>query len=312
MRIGIITDSTCDLSKHYLDEHNVHILPISIFYEDRTFIDNRDPVQTQLFANKMAKEALNCESAPFSKEQITDLFLEKLVLDFDYVICVTVSASRSLIFENAKAASFAILNQYRAIRQQAGVQGPFQIRVMDSQQLFTGQAAVVAEAIHMLSKGHNPMKIMEAITNAANFTQAYLVPLNLERLRFQARKKGDNSVGLMSYMLGSALDIKPIIRSFRGNTQPVGKVRGFEAGVERVFELAREHITRGLMCQHLCISYGGPSENITKMPGFKNLAAVAKTRGVTILLSEMSATAIVNIGPGSLGIGFVSEHEIDI
>ncbi len=312
MRIGIITDSTCDLSKEYLDSHNVHILPISIFYNNHTFIDTRDPQTTHAFTNQMAKEEINCESAPYSKQQITDLFLEKLVLDFDYVICVTVSSSRSMIFENARDASFAILSQYRNIRQNAGVPGPFQIRVLDSQQLFTGQAAVVAEAINALSKGYNPMKIMEATTLAANSTQAFLVPANLDRLRFQARKKGDNSVGLMSYMLGSALDIKPIIKSYRGDTQPVGKVRGFEAGVERVFDMAREHITRGLLCPNLCISYGGPRELITKMPGFKNLTSVAKTRGVNILISEMSATAVVNIGAGALGIGFVSNHDISI
>ena len=202
------------------------------------------------------------------------------------------------------------MNQYRGIRQKAGIEGPFQVRVIDSQQLFAGQAAVVAEAANCLAKGLSPMKIIESISNAAHFAQAYLVPSNLERLRFQARKKRDKSVSFMSYMLGSALDIKPIIRSQRGETNPIGKVRGFEAGVQKVFEHACLHISKGLISPNLCISYGGNPLEITKLPGYSKLLNVAKSKGVNVLLSEMSATAIVNVGPNSLGLGFVSEHDI--
>ena len=310
MRVGIITDSTCDLSREYLDKHNINILPISIIFNEKTFLDDRNTEATHKFRKRMEKESLNCESSPFTKEQITNLFLEKLVIDYDYIICITVSGTRSLIYENARAASFDILNQYREIRKKAGIRGSFKVVVIDSQQLFTGQAAVVAEAAYRLSRGMSPLEVIEATSNASNFAKTYLVPASLERLRFQARKKGDRSVSFMSYLLGSALDIKPIIKSEKGETNPIGKVRGFEAGVEKVFEYACKHISKGLMCDNLCISYGGNISEITNFPGYKKLADVAKSKGVIILLSEMSATAIVNIGPNSLGVGFVSKHEI--
>ena len=38
------------------------------------------------------------------------------------------------------AASFAILNEYRPIRQAAGHNSPFALRVLDSQNLFAAQA----------------------------------------------------------------------------------------------------------------------------------------------------------------------------
>ena len=41
-------------------------------------------------------------------------------------------------------------------------------------------------------------------------------------------------------MLGSALDIKPLLRCFRGETGPVGKVRGFEQGAQTLFEYAAD------------------------------------------------------------------------
>lgn len=309
MRIGIVTDSTCDLSPEYLISNNIIILPITIKYGNEVFIDTRDEKSTRNFTDEMFQKSLDCESAPFSQEEIKNLFLKKLVLDYDYVICVTVSSSRSLIYENAKLASLSILNEYREIREKAGIKGAFNIRVIDSQQLFTGQAAVVAEAINILNKGGNALQTVEGIIKTANYTQAFLVPSNLNRLRFQARKKGDNSVSLMGYMIGSALDIKPIIRSFRGKTEPVVKVKGFESGVEKVFNLAQRQIVKGLMSKHVCISYGGNIQDIKRMPGFENLYTKAREYGIRILISEMSATAIVNIGPGSLGLAFVSQYD---
>ncbi len=61
----------------------------------------------------------------------------------------------------------------------------------------------------------------------ANHSYGYMLPRDLYYLRARAKKKNDRSVSLFTAMLGSALDIKPILRCFRGETGPVGKVRGF-------------------------------------------------------------------------------------
>lgn len=309
MRIGIVTDSCCDLPRSLIDEHGIVILPITIHGEDEHFIDNRNPAATLAFYERVNRGDGNYTSAPLSVEEIRSLFLDKLVVEFDYVFCVTVMASRSKINENATHASLGILNSYKPIRAAAGVSGPFSLRVFDSCSLFPGQGLVVAEVARLIREERSTLDIIRHIEKLQQYTQAFLIPENLNQLRNQARRKGDKSVGLASYLLGSALDIKPIIRGFHGTTEPVGRIRGFETGVEKLFDTACEHIERGLLAPTVCVSYCGDPARVRDMPGWSRLVDACAAQGLALHLSEMSTTAAVNIGTGGLAVAFASERE---
>ncbi|WP_283151081.1 DegV family protein [Silvimonas soli] len=311
MRIGIVTDSCCDLPRSFLDEHGIVILPITIHGSDgQTFLDSRDPQATQAFyRDRLTGGATGFESSPFSTDEIRKLFLDKLVVEFDYVFCLTVMSSRSRIHEYATQASLSILNSYKPIRESAGVTGPFSLRVFDSNNLFTGQGLMVAEVARMAAAESSTLEIIRHIERLQKTTQAFLIPENLGQLRTQARRKGDKSVGLMSYMMGSALDIKPVVRGFQGDTQPVGRVRGFEAGVQKLFDLAVTHIESGLDAPTICVSYGGDPARVAALPGFSRLEKVARQHEVRVLVCEMSLTAGVNIGTGGVSVAFASPRE---
>lgn len=311
MRIGIVTDSSCDLPRSFLDQHRIVIMPIAIQGPGGEFIDRRDPAATLAFYQEIDQSGdADFTSRPFSPDEIRELFLGRLVLEFDYVFCITTMKSRSLIFENATHASLRILNDYRPIRETAGVKAPFSLRVFDSNQLFTGQGLIVSEVARMATADSSSLDIIRQIERLTLHTQAFLVPSSLAQLRKQARKRGDKSVGFMAYALGSALDIKPIIRAFRGDTHPVGKVRGFEAGCDRLFAAAILQMREGrLLADTVCVSYGGDPAVAERMPGYQALLAEAAQHGVTVHLSEMGTAAGVNIGIGGLSVAFASEHE---
>lgn len=313
MRIGIVTDSCCDLPRPFLDEHNIVILPITIQGSGATFIDNRDPAATQAFFERQSVAGVgDFESVPYSSDQIRELFLSRLVVEFDYVFCLTVMGSRSQIHQNALQASLAILNNYRPIREQSGLTKPFSLRVFDSQNLFPGQGLIVAEVARLVATGATSSDVIRHIEALTRTTQAFLIPADLSQLRHQARRKGDKSVGLLSYALGSALDIKPIVRGYRGETGPVGRVRGFETGVDKLFDVATEQIRQGLTAPTVCVSYGGDPAVVAAMPTFQKMRLAAKQHDVSIHLSEMSTTAAVNIGAGGVSVAFASEREASV
>jgi DegV family protein with EDD domain len=312
MRIGIVTDSACDLPKQFIQEHNIVIMPISIRSGDALLTDRRDPVETlEFYQQHLADPANTHESIPFSAQQIEELFLSRLITDFDYVFCITVSSTRSKIHENAMQASFKILNKYKELRKLANIPGPFMLRVVDSKNFFTGQGVMVAEAAEMVKRNANTMEIYQRLEQLTATTYAYLMPAELSHLRSNAKKKGDNSVSFVSYALGTALDIKPILLGHNGETGPVEKVRGFNNGVERLFKTAVAEIERGLKCNIVCLSYGGDPDEIMALPGYENLKIAAGKKGITVLRAVMSTTAAVNVGPGGLSIAFASDpHDI--
>lgn len=308
MRIGVVADATCDLPPEFYRDYGIDLLPISIRLGDEQLVDLRDPELTlKFYTEQLAAKGLDAETLPYSAEQIREKFLDRIVLDYDYVFCVTVMSGRSPIFENATKASFAILNDYKAVRAKAGVAGPFALRVVDSRTMFCGTGVLVAEAAKMARSGAQPNDIRKRLDELRDHVCGYMVPGDLYYIRTRGAKKGEKSVGFMSYAIGTALDIKPVILCYRGETQPVAKIRSYERAVERLFRHVAHQIERGIDTRHVCISYGGDPAQIPTLPGYESLARVAAERGIELLPSVMSATAAVNAGARCVAVAFGGE-----
>ena len=308
MRIGLGVDSACDLPGDYLRQHGVTLLPVTVHIGEDSLTDMRDETATlQFLQTHIAERGADAETSPFTVQQITELFLGKLVKDYDHVFCLTTSKTRSPIYENATQASFAILNEYRPIRHAAGHDTPFALRVIDSQNVFAGQGVTAVEAARLIEGGEGVAKIRARLENLALHTHAYLIAPDLHYLRARTRKRGDRSVSLISATLGSALDIKPILHCNRGETGPVAKVKGLDAAARRLFDFATERVRQGLMTPTMCLSYGGELAEMRAMPGYEELRSTCREQNIEFFEAVMGLTGMVNVGKGTLVVGFAAE-----
>ena len=308
MRIGLVVDSACDLPLAYLQRHEITVLPITVRIGDAVLADHRDEQATlQFLDTQIAEHGAEAETMPFTVQQIQDLFLQKLVIDYDYVFCMTITSSRSPIHDNAMQASFAILNDYRPVRAAAGHDTPFALRVVDTQNLFAAQGITAVEAVRLRAAGEGAPKIRARLEHLALHTQGYLVPRDLYYLRNRARTKGDRSVSLLSAALGSALDIKPVLHCNRGETAPAAKIKGFDLAVQKLFDFTVKRIESGLMTPTLCLSYGGELSEMRALPGYENLRLACIAHNIELFESVMSLTGMVNVGKGALVVGFAAE-----
>lgn len=307
MRFGLVLDATCDLPRQFIDDHQITVMPITVKIDEYTFVDVHDPAATEnYYLGDVAKRGHAAETAALSVDEIRDLFLGKLVLDYDAVFCLTVTSTRSPIFINATQASFAILGSYKPIRQGAGNDSPFLMRVVDTRSLFAGQGITAIAATELIAADTGVGQIRERLVDIASHTYAYVVPRDLNYLRARTRRKGDRSVGFLTAKLGTALDIKPILRCFQGETEPVGKARGFDNGAEMLFSHAVAAIRRGLMVPALCLSYGGNLAELKALPGYQSLVDTCAGAGVTLYESVMSITGMVNLGTGAVSLGYAA------
>ncbi|HBK47055.1 MAG TPA: fatty acid-binding protein DegV [Xanthomonadaceae bacterium] len=307
MRIGIVVDSACDLPQDFIAANNIVVLPITVRIGEAVLADHRDEEATLSFLQAhVAERGHEAETTPFSVNQIRDLFLQRLVIDYDHVFCLTISKLRSQIHDNAMQASFAILNDYKPIRQAAGHTSPFALRVIDTLNLFAGQGITAVEAVRMRAEGANVAQIRARLEQLADNTYGYMIPRDLYYLRARARTKGDRSVGLIGAALGSALDIKPVLRAFRGVTEPVAKLKGFEPSAQKLFEFAARKVRDGLMTPTVCLGYGGDLDELRALPGYGALRDACAANGVQLLESVMSLTGMVNVGKGALAVAFAA------
>ena len=305
MRIGIVVDSACDLPADFIREHDIVLLPITVRIGDAVLADHREEDATLNFLDThVAERGAEAETIPYSVAQIRDLFLDHLVIDYDHVFCLTITKTRSPIHDHALQASFAILNEYRPIRRAAGHNSPFALRVLDSQNLFAAQAVTAVEAVRLRDAGASVAQMREQLEELAGNVHGYMITRDLYYIRARGRHKGDRSVSLFSAALGSALDIKPILHGYRGDTAPVAKIKGFDNAVLRLFEFAGERVALGLLTPVVCLSYGGPLQELRALPGYAGLRDACQAHGVALLESVMSLTGMVNVGKGAVTIGF--------
>lgn len=313
MRFGFVVDSSCDLPREFMTANDIAVLPNQVRTSGEFVIDVRDPAVTaDFYARHLGEQTKEFgESIPLTSEEIERLFLEQVVPDLDYVVMITVTAQRSPIYQRAAKALMPILARARGVREDKGIKGPFQMRVIDSQSMFAGHGAVVLEAVRLLKGGSTSTRFYEelekrVIPNA----YGYMVPTDLYYLYSRAKMRGDKSVGFLSYTVGSTFDIKPIARAFRGQTGPVARVRHYDDAVAALLKVVRREMERGLLAPYLNISYGGDLADVPALPGYAETLALAAAKGVEVHLSPMSITAGINVGRGAFCLGFIGQpHE---
>ena len=308
MRIGIVVDSACDVPSGFIADEAITVLPVTVQIGNAVLADMRNEDATLNFlTGDTAAQAYNAETTPYTVQQVHDLFLSKLVLDYDYVFCICTTRTRSGIYDNAQQASFTILNDYKPVRAAAGNNMPFSLRVIDSQNVFAAVAVPVIEAARMRAAGDPPPKIRTQLEHLSNNTHGYMVPPDLHYLRNRIKKRGDRSVSFLSAALGTALDIKPILHCNKGETGPVAKIKGLDAARAKLFDFAGKRVKAGLITPTLCLSYGGDLEEMRRMPGYERLREICADHNVEVFETFMGLSGMVNVGKGAVVVAFAAE-----
>ncbi len=308
MRFGIIVDATCDLPAAFFEQNPVEIMPVAIRLDGKAFSDTRDTAATiDYYRSEASQRGHEAETTPFTVDQIHDLFIDRLVVDYDCVFCLTVAASRSKIFERASEASYAILRDYRRRRREAGVEGPFLMRVVDTRNVFAAQGVTALEAVRMFRSGASPGRVRERLESLANHTYTYVVLRDVHYIRARTRHRGERSVSFLTAAIGGALDIKPVLQGYRSDTKAIHKARGFEQATADLFGYVIARVQQGLLTKTLCLSYGGDLEAMRNLPNYDVLREVCRENRVQIHESVMSITGMVNVGTGGISLGFAAE-----
>jgi len=292
MSFAIVSDAACDLPKSYVEANQVEILPIHLRFGHEIANDVRDPaLAMRFYRTYLEHKDIDAETAPYTPQE-TAAFFRRLLARYERILCITITSQRSHIHAHCTEAR-RLLN--------AGDR----IEVIDSNSLFAGQAAVVAAAVEMREQGASFDEIVHEVRHCATIVEAFVMPYDLYYMRARARKRGDKSIGLLQYLAGQALDIKPIIHARGVETSVATKARGVQDALNEIFERAISVVDQGLRLPILPLAYAGNPKDITQLPKYRELELAAKAREVQLLVSIMSTTAGVYLGPGSFGFGFL-------
>jgi len=308
MRIGLVVDASCDLPDSLLEANGITILPSMLQLGGRSWLDERDPQQTMtLYRRFIADRAVEAHASACSAEEIREIFLRDLVLDFDRVLVITAGAEFSEMFAHATEASYAILQSYRERRREEVRDGGFSLRVLDSGSACAGEAVLVCRALQLLEGGQGGFEAMRRnLRGDAGRTVCLLVPGDPWYLRRRGLDGRGRGIGRADHALAIVSDVKPVTELQAGQRRIIARPRGFRAACEAALGRATRAIEQGLGGGAVTLSFGGDPRIIREMRAYQALESRAAAARLDLHFAVMSATMGARLGPGALSVAWIA------
>jgi len=278
MKIKILSDSTCDLSKELIEKYDIGIVPLTVVKGDNAYSDGIDITPADIFAHVAAGGNL-CSTAALSVGDYQDVFA-KYAADYDGILHVNISSEFSSSYQNATLAAEEFDNVY----------------TLDSRNLSTGQGLVVLKACE-LAQTCQSMEDLQA--QLVEFTSKVEASFLLDRLEYMVKGGRCSSAAALGANL---LNLKPCIEVKNGKMGVVKKYRGNYAKCLANYVkdrlTGRDDLDMGTLF-------------VTRTPvSDECLQAVAKAveecdQFENTYWTEAGCTVSCHCGPGTLGVLFV-------
>ena len=204
MPVKIVTDSAADLTAEQVAAHDIRVVPLTIRFGDEEFVDGVD-LTPQAFYDKMAtSDVMPATAAP--GPGAFEVAMREAGADGDTVISINLSSGLSATMQSAQNAARAIGDD-------------LDVRVIDSRSITAGLGMKVIRAAELAADGASADDIVREIEALVPRTHVFGALLTLENLKKNGR------IGGAQAMLGSLLNIKPIVDISTGEVTEAGKQR---------------------------------------------------------------------------------------
>jgi DegV family protein with EDD domain len=207
MRIKILSDSVCDLTKEQLEKYDIELIPLPIIKNDKTYKDGVDIMPEDIFEYVESGKGI-CHTSAINVADYQEAF-GRLADQYDAVILFTLSSGISSCYQNALIAASDFKNVY----------------VVDSQNLSTGCGHLVLDAAIMAEQGATAEEIVRRIEELRPKVEASFVIDSLLYLWKGGRCSGVAALGANVLKLKPCIEVKnskmDVGKKYRGNFDKV-------------------------------------------------------------------------------------------
>lgn len=279
MAIKIITDSTSYIPKEYIEKYDIKVVSLNVFMDNESLREL--DIDSKTFYNKMD----NLDHLPKSSQPTPDEMLNAftdIVKNGDSIIGIFLSSNMSGTFSSANLIRNMILEDYPDAN----------IHILDSKTNCMQMGFAVLECAKLAYEGKNIYDILKVYDKISSNSKFLFSPDTLEYL-----KKGGR-IGSASALLGSILQIKPILTVTDGTTSVFTKVRTRKKAISTIINSVLDDISKkglgDIIVHHInCEDEGIKIANILE-----------EKLGTCVKVQSIGPVIGLHVGPGSLGIAY--------
>ena len=275
MVVRIVTDSTADLTQEQQQAAGITVVPLNVHFGDQVFRDHVDLTADEFFRRLKASPQL-----PRTSQPAVGVFEEAyrtLRENGDEIVSVHLSSKVSGTYNSALMAA-------KGIDEKA-------IDVVDSLSTSMALGFMALEAAKLARAGKDRATITERLRALVPKARVICVVDTLTYLERGGR------IGHARALLGSLLNVKPILQLKDGEVVPLGRARGRPQALSRLVEL----LERDGHVSQLAIMHGAAPADAEQLR--KRVAA--SYPGLDILLTEIGAVLGTHTGPGVIGFTYL-------
>ncbi|MBE6072895.1 MAG: DegV family protein [Clostridium butyricum] len=282
MAVKIITDSTSYIPKELSEKYDISIVSLNVILNEKSYkeveLDN-----VKFYEEMKINKKIPTSSQPGMNE-LLEVFKEK-INNNDEILAIFISSKMSGTYSSANLVKNIVLEEYKGAR----------IEIMDSTTNCMQMGFIALEAAKAASEGKSMEEVIEVATNVIENSRFLFVPDTLKYL-----KKGGR-IGKASALLGSMLQIKPILTVKNGETTVFEKVRTKKRAVDtilnKVIKDCEENGVGNVIVHHINCEDEG-------LELAKRLEEKLK---ISVHIQSIGPVIGVHVGPGSIGVAYFNK-----
>ncbi len=216
--VAIITDSNSGISQAEGKELGIYVIPMPCLVDGKLYYENVDITKEQ-FYHFMESDADLTTSQP-SPGDVMDLW-DKLLKEYDEIVHIPMSSGLSASCSTA----MGLAQDYDG-----------KVQVVNNQRISVTMQQSVMDAKHLAATGKSAAQIKEILEKEALESSIYLVVDTLKYL-----KKGGR-ITPAAALLGSALNLKPLLQIQGEKLDAYKKVRGMKAAKKNMLDAMKKDV----------------------------------------------------------------------
>lgn len=285
MKLAVITDSTSDLPAPELAELGVRRVPLYVHFRGEVLRDWVDITPSEIVAGVAEGADVATTSQP-TPEDFAEAYREAAADGAEAALVITLSADLSGTHQSASLAA---------------KEAPLPVTVFDSRHASVGLAMMVKTAARLRDEGADVERIKRVLEAQRASTNVTFTVGTLDYLQKGGR------IGRAGALVGSLLNIKPLLTLEDGVVVPAGRARGLRAAMRKMIQQVRDlrdaHPGGELVLSFLHI---GAEDEV------EQLRAALHEAGITYRDAgayEVGAVIAVHVGPGTFAwYGYVEDE----
>jgi DegV family protein with EDD domain len=219
-KVKVIIDSTVYMPEKFLKDLDIDVIPLHVIWGDEIFRDGVDISPEEFYKRLPSAKVMPTTSQPSPKE--FSAIYEKYLAEGRDILSIHISAKMSGTVDSAHQAKQLLKAE--------------NIEVVDSQFTTLGTAFQAIAAGRAAKAGASLQECAAQAANVRENTQIYFLVDTLEFLKRGGR------IGGAAALLGSALNLKPILYVKEGAIESYEKVRTSKKALARIIEIFEKQV----------------------------------------------------------------------